>query len=366
MYQTDITSHEKSVLQAQGIDSLQQGIWGEQEFGYNSDNLVIDQVIQHYHADLMANTPQLDALRLRKINIQYVEEFRLGYAGRTLGAELQSPKSLLGSQNRGHLQRLGLLKPSGHEFFHGAIVIPYQDDNGDVKGAYGRRPKRQSSPPKYHMYWNAQGVPLFNGSASRLPKTLVLNKSAIDALTLMSAGFDNVAGTMGVQGFNDAQLSAMVNGGVQEVYVAFDSAFNRLLDDAIPFKQSYGGVLHSQSQSWHRPLERLEQCISFYLDEQESTGKAPRTQNTARLHLERFMMFCNAQNVVQITDVSPSLVDRYSEFIQNEKNIFTGRTISKVTQTERMDAVNRMLSRLHYYGIISESLAFVSHEGMLQ
>jgi len=96
----------------------------------------------------------------RKIDPDFADRYKIGFANRTLGYELQTPKCLLGSRNRGQLQ------------------LKHQ-------------------------------VSLFNATRQTLPESLILCKSALDVLTLLTAGVDNAVATMGVQGFNDIQLSRL-------------------------------------------------------------------------------------------------------------------------------------------------------------
>lgn len=223
MYKTNSTSGSNSSMQSKSFVQLQPDLLSEDNHAHNPDRLIIDQVFGHYRKTLKLKSKLAQMLISRKIDPEYIGKFQIGFADRSLGFELQSPKCLLGSRNRGYLQRLGLLKDSGHEFFRGALVIPFFDGKGQIVGAYGRRPRHQRRSPAYHLYWNAQQVSLFNATDQRLPSSLILCKSALDALTLLTAGFTNVVATMGMKGFNDVQLSLLQSDDVRCVYLAFDN-----------------------------------------------------------------------------------------------------------------------------------------------
>jgi hypothetical protein len=406
MYQTNITNSINSAAKARSFVPFQKDLWENE--GHNRDHLIIVQVMDFYHQSLKSQPRLSEMLTRRKIHPNFIDQFKIGFADRTLGFELQSPKCLLGSQNRGNLQRLGLLKDSGHEFFRGSLVIPFQDGNGQIAGAYGRRPRNQRRNQTYHLYWNTQQVDFFNATRMPLPDSLILCKSALDALTLLSAGIVNTVATMGVQGFNDIQLSRLVDDRVRRVCIAFDNtpaanryalliaqaldavniaccrvhlpvghdvnrfamqqtdvtgAFNRLLDSAAPFKQRYGQLVPQAEAHWLKQLISIQDCVAFYLEEQRHGGKASRTLNTARIHLERFRDYCHSDGVEQIADINSEVLEAYQQYLVWEKNVFTGKVISLTTQMERMDSVARMLSRLHYYGIIPEPLAFTTPSG---
>lgn len=407
MYQTNITNSISSAVKANSLIPLQHDLWDSA--GLNRDQLIIDQVMEYYRRSLKSHPQLCEMLTRRKIDPKFIDHFGIGFANRTLGFELQSPKCLLGSQNRGHLQRLGLLKPSGHEFFRGALVIPYLNIDGQIAGAYGRRPRYQRRNQTYHLYWNAQQVSFFN-SNSRLPETLTICKSAVDTLTLLSAGIENVVAIMGISGFNDIQLSRLLEDGVRSVHLAFDNtpkadhyalliaqaldtigiqcfrvklplgqdvnrfamaqkdvagAFQHLVNIAIPLKQQYGKLLPATKNHWQQQLVSIQECFKFYQEEQLQLGRAYRTLNTTRIHLERFQEFCCVLGISEVTQLTLEVLESYQAYLATEKNVCTGEVISAVTQLERMDAVARLLARLHYYGIIPEPLSFVTASGSL-
>jgi len=410
MYQTNSTNNANSASKSKSHVHLQKDLWEDGNNTYHPDHLMIDQVFGHYHQTLMSRPKLLDMLVHRTIDPDFADRFNIGFSDRTLGFELMSTKSLLGSRNRGHLQRLGLLKDSGHEYFHGAIVFPYRNDDEQIVGAYGRRPKQQRRSPAYHLYWNAQQVTFFNAGDQCLPESVILCKSALDALTLLTVGINNVVASMGMRGFNDVQLSRLLNDGVQSVYIAFDntpmgdhyarlvaqaldaidilcfriklplgqdvnqlsmsrvdlsSVFNCLVKMAAPFKQHHGSLVPSIRKQWLTQIETIADAISFYLDVKRQDGLSPRTLNTNRIHLERFNDYCCTNNIQRLLDLSVDVLEGFQCYLETEKNIFTGKVISNVTQKERMNAVLNMLSRLHYYGVFHDHLIASARNGRL-
>lgn len=410
MYKTNATNSQHSAANSNILVPFPQGL--SEDFGstHNPDYLIIDQVFDHYHHQLKQQDEMVKMLVDRKINPDYIDQFQLGYSDRTLGFELQSPRTLLGSRNRGHLQRLGLLKDTGHEFFQGSLVIPYRNDEGQISGAYGRRPKHQRRSPAYHLYWNAQQVSFFNADQC-LSQSVILCKSALDVLTLISAGFDNVIATMGLKGFNDVQLSRLQQDGVEFVYLAFDNAppgnhyallasqaldaigiqslrvelpvgqdvnrfalkqtdvadsFLKLIDEAVPFSQRYEEPSGDTSDPLLDQLEMLDECVEFYLDEAKQAGLSSRTLKANQYHLNRFLDYCCNMDINRIRDLSKSDLESYWQYLQQEKNDFTNEIISSITQQERMSAVRNMLIRLYYYDVIPDPLSFPDPVGMVQ
>jgi DNA primase len=68
-----------------------------------------------------------------------MDRFRLGYANRTLGLWLPDKQLAAGAKVRGALQRLGVLRTSGHEVLRGSLVVPVCDASGAVVQLYGRK-----------------------------------------------------------------------------------------------------------------------------------------------------------------------------------------------------------------------------------
>lgn len=410
MHKTNSTSGTNSAMQSNSYVQKQYDLFDEDHHAHNPDELIIEQVFEHYHNTLKINPELIEYIIRRKIDPDYIDLFQIGFVNRTLGSELQPPSSLVGSRNRGHLQRLGIIKDTGHPFFLGSFVTPYHNAVGHITGAYGRRPRHQRTSPAYHLYWNAHQASLFNAADCQLSKTRVLTKSYMDALTLLTAGFGNVVATMGVKGFNEVQLSQLEEEGVTRVYIAFDNtpsanhyamlvaqaldavgiqcyrvklppghdvnsfalgqsdvanAFSKLMEKTVPFKLRYRELLPDTADHWQDEFEMLEDCMQFYLDEFKYSGKSTRLLRSVRNHLMRFREYCQAYGVERVCDVTPQVLESYHQYLRREKNAFTGEVISLSTQEERISAVNQMLARLHYYGVIPEQLSFSANIGVM-
>ena len=82
-------------------------------------------MIEYYHETLLNSPEALDYLKRRGIGSEEaIKTFKLGYANRTLGYRLPEKNRVEGAAIRGQLQRIGLLRESGHEHFNGSLVIP--------------------------------------------------------------------------------------------------------------------------------------------------------------------------------------------------------------------------------------------------
>ncbi len=105
---------------------------------------------------------------------------------------------------RGRLQKLGILRESGHEHFNGSVVFPMFDVEGHVLGcmaAKSRRTCAKGSP--LHLYLPGPHRGVWNEQALQASKEIILCESFIDALTFWCAGFRNVTASYGVNGFTE-------------------------------------------------------------------------------------------------------------------------------------------------------------------
>jgi DNA primase len=184
------------------------------------DREVLAQVVAYYHETLKQSPEALGYLESRGLrSSEAISHFQLGFANRTLGYRLPGPKA------RERLQRLGVIRESGHEHFNGSLVIPIFGETGEVLGMYGRKvtPEyrlRKGTP--LHLYLPGPHRGLFNPDALQVSKTVILCEALIDALTFWCAGFRNVTASYGVEGFTADHLTAFKRHGTERVLIAYD------------------------------------------------------------------------------------------------------------------------------------------------
>ncbi|HET9395918.1 MAG TPA: CHC2 zinc finger domain-containing protein, partial [Nitrospiraceae bacterium] len=163
------------------------------------DQALLDQVIEFYHQTLKSSPEALQYLDSRGLgNMELIERFKLGYANRTLAYRLAPKQYKAGVEHRTALQRIGVLRESGHEHFNGSIVIPLFSvaDNAasrHVAGAYGRKVNQHLRPgtPK-HLYLPGPRRGVFNREGLESQPEVILCEALIDALTFWAAGYHNV------------------------------------------------------------------------------------------------------------------------------------------------------------------------------
>jgi len=118
------------------------------------DQAALRQVLDYYHDTLKQSPEALDYLTKRGLNHpELIARFHLGYANRTLGYRLPAKQWKEGAEVRGRLQRIGILRDSGHEHLNGSLIVPVIDPQGIVHEVYGRKIlSNLRAGTAYHLY----------------------------------------------------------------------------------------------------------------------------------------------------------------------------------------------------------------------
>ena len=193
------------------------------------DQELLDQVIDFYHTTLKVSPEALEYLERRGLgNPELIERFRLGYANRTLAYRLAPKQYKAGAEMRTALQRVGILRDSGHEHFNGSIVVPLFGESADgaprpVVGSYARKllDNLRAGTPK-HLYLPGPHRGVFNREGLEGQAEIILCEALIDALTFWAAGYRNVTSCYGVNGMTEELLGALKSCGAQRILIAFD------------------------------------------------------------------------------------------------------------------------------------------------
>jgi len=210
------------------------------------DRTLLNQAIDYYHQRLKESPAALDYLRSRGLDHpQLVDTFKLGVADRTLGLRLPHKRRQDGATIRAQLQRIGLIRDSGHGHFNGSLVVPVFDAGGPQAGqvveVYGRKlldnlragtPKHLYLPRPQDEQGQALGRGVFNlagvqAAGRREPgepgaREVILCEALIDAMSFWCAGFTNVTSAYGVEGFTAQMLECLLASGIERVFIAYD------------------------------------------------------------------------------------------------------------------------------------------------
>lgn len=188
------------------------------------DAALLAQVVSYYHETLKDSPEALAYLKSRGLeSAELVERFKLGFANRTLGLRLPMGNRVAGAEIRTRLQKLGVLRTSGHEHFNGSLVVPVFDEQGRVAEVYGRKitPNLRPGTP-LHLYLPGPHRGVWNWEALAASREVIFCEALIDAMTFWCAGYRNVTASYGVEGFTDDHLEAFKRHGVERIVIAYD------------------------------------------------------------------------------------------------------------------------------------------------
>ena len=188
------------------------------------DRELLLQVVSYYNETLKQSPEAMKYLESRGLKSpEIIDRFRLGFANRTLGYRLPAKNRAAGADMRGRLQKLGILRESGHEHFNGSLVIPVINAEGDVVEMYGRKvtPNLRPGTPD-HLYLPGAHAGVWNEEALIVSKEIIVCEALIDALTFWVAGYRNVTASYGVNGFTADHRAAFEKYGTERVYIAYD------------------------------------------------------------------------------------------------------------------------------------------------
>jgi DNA primase len=188
------------------------------------DAKLLAQVIEYYHETLLGSPEAIEYLKRRGIGCEdAIKTFKLGFANRTLGYRLPEKTRVEGAEIRGRLQRLGVLRDTGHEHFNGSIVMPIIAPSGDITEVYGRKITEGLRPgTPNHLYLPGPHRGVWNEAALVEHTEIILCEALIDALTFWCAGYRNVTTSYGIEGFTPDHLAAFKAHGTQRVLIAYD------------------------------------------------------------------------------------------------------------------------------------------------
>jgi DNA primase len=176
------------------------------------DQALLTQTIAYYHQRLKQSLEAQAYLASRGLDHPgLVDAFQLGVADRTLGLTLPPKKHRDGEVIRIQLQKVGLIRESGHEHFNGSLVVPVFDaaasQGGKVVEVYGRKllDNLRAGTPK-HLYLPGPHAGVFNlagvvaaGARDVDQREVILCEALIDAMTFWCAGFTNVTSSYGIE-----------------------------------------------------------------------------------------------------------------------------------------------------------------------
>ena len=192
-----------------------------------ADHVLLKHVLDFYHQTFCDDVKAMRYLQSRRcFDAEAVKLFRIGYSNRTICYRVPGTTAA-GNRLKEQLQRLGIIRASGHEHLSGSVIVPILDEHGNVAQMYGRKitqklrpgtPLHLYLPGEHHAVWNATGLRAGGGQ-----KEWLLCESIIDALTLWCAGFRNVTCAYGVNGFTAAHWALIDEVKPKRIVICYDN-----------------------------------------------------------------------------------------------------------------------------------------------
>jgi DNA primase catalytic core len=189
-----------------------------------ADHALLKHVADFYHQTFCNDPKAMKYLEARRcFHPEAAKVFRLGYANRTLGYRVPATTAE-GKKLKAQLQRLGILRASGHEHLTGSVVFPILDAQGNIAQMYGRKitPNLREGTP-LHLYLPGEHRAVWNAAALRGQKEWLVCEALIDALTFWCAGFRNVTCAYGVNGFTPAHWALLAECPPERIIICFDN-----------------------------------------------------------------------------------------------------------------------------------------------
>ena len=105
-----------------------------------AEDVYLFQVFSYYNKCYMSNKDLQNLVESSSYIGEEVKEGKMvGYCNRSLFKHIPSKRSFSGGAMRGALQRVGIIKPTGHELFRGCVVSPQFNSDGQIISSVGYR-----------------------------------------------------------------------------------------------------------------------------------------------------------------------------------------------------------------------------------
>lgn len=180
--------------------------------------VLLERVVTIY-AQAFAEVPAArDYLRTRGLGDQgLLARHRVGLADGRLPRLLPTAGDLFAE-----LRAVGVLLDGGRERFENCVVFPIFDEAGRIATFYGRTLTPASDPGRRHVFLPDRPQGLWNVSVLKSSSHAVLVESVLDALSVITAGVDNVLAVQGTNGLGADDVLTLRTLGVQRVTLCLD------------------------------------------------------------------------------------------------------------------------------------------------
>ena len=189
---------------------------------------LLNRVIEFYQRTFK-NSPDAQKYLIEERKIkgsEIFETFKIGYVDGSLLKTLGKKSNV-----KDELKTLGILTENNTEFFYKRIIIPIFNEQNEIINIYGRDISNASNSVK-HLYLRGSQRGVFNFSAVKRSKEIILCESILDAMSAISNGFTNTISLYGVNGLTNDHLELFKENLVEKIIFSFDN--DKGGNDAIP------------------------------------------------------------------------------------------------------------------------------------
>jgi DNA primase catalytic core len=187
------------------------------------DAALLGRVADYYHRTFLNEPAAMKYLQSRScLHPEAVKAFKLGYSNRTLGYRVPPVETAAGRELKARLQRLGVLRQTGHEHLNGCVVFPLHDLAGHVVQLYGRRLNAVGEQPR-HLYLPRPKTGIWNAAALLPGADWLLTEALIDGLTLWCHGWKNVTAAYGVHSFTAEHMAFVAERKPARMVIIYDA-----------------------------------------------------------------------------------------------------------------------------------------------
>ena len=193
------------------------------------DHDLLARVVDFYHQKFLNRPEAMQYLQKRGVfHPEAVKRFRIGYADRTLGYRLPPQATAAGRTMKAQLQRVGILRKTGHEHLTGCVVFPVWEawpdgQTGRITEIYGRRlmtPVRNAEP---HLYLPGPHRGVWNEAGVKGQRVWLLCESILDALSFWVHDWHHVTASYGVNGFTPDHWKLLRDQRPDKIVICYDN-----------------------------------------------------------------------------------------------------------------------------------------------
>ncbi|HUO09007.1 MAG TPA: CHC2 zinc finger domain-containing protein [Phycisphaerae bacterium] len=191
-----------------------------------TDAALLTRVAEFYHQTLLSTSAGAKGMKYLQergvFSVEAINTFKLGLANRTLGYRVPEATAH-GAKLKAQLQKVGILRETGHEHLTGCVVFPITNDTGEIVEMYGRRLTFPSREASKHLYLPGPHAGVWNAAGLAGRDEWLLCEALIDALSLWVNGFRHVTASYGVNGFTPDHWKLLRQMKPRRVIVCYDN-----------------------------------------------------------------------------------------------------------------------------------------------